>query len=210
MSGITGTQVETLYAMPASGAATTAAAATVISGTTAANPPYLLPPGFFNPQVGTTPGKSLLIKGGGWFTVGSTAVTTVFSVGINTTANTGPPAIIMGKTGTMTTLASQTDCAFMFEMWVTCTAQGVGSTAGSFNTVGKFEIGNANNAATGTWGTIGATSTATVYDYMICAPQTPVTFNTLTGYYIEVSNAWSATTGAPSMTLTNYYILGLN
>ena len=46
MSGLTGTQVECLYAMPASGAATTAAAATVISGTTAANPPYRCPAGF--------------------------------------------------------------------------------------------------------------------------------------------------------------------
>jgi hypothetical protein len=198
--------------MPASGAATTAAAATVISGTTAANPPYLLPGGFFNPQTGTTPGKSLLIKGGGWFTVGSTAVTTAFTVGLNTVANSGPftSGIKLGNTGTMTTLASQTNCAFMFEMMVTLTAQGVGATAGTLNAVGKFEIGNANNAATATWGTTAATSTAQIYGYMIGAPQTAVQMNTLTAYYIEASNNWSVVTGAPTITLTNFYIFGIN
>lgn len=196
--------------MPASGVATVANVATVISGTTAANPPYLLPGGFFNAQTGTVPGKSMLIEGGGWFTVGSTAVTTIFTLGLNTAANTGPPAITLGKTGIMTTLASQTSCGFMFKMYLTCTAQGVGATAGTINCYGKFEIGNANNAATGTWGTTAATSTATVYDYMIGAPQTPVTFNTLTPYYIEACNTWSATTGAPTITLTNFFIFGLN
>ena len=210
MSGITGTQVELLYAMPASGAATTAATATVISGTTAANPPYMLPGGFFSPQTGTLPGKSLLIKGGGWFTVGSTAVTTVFQLGLNTTANTGAIAIPIGKTGTLTTLASQTDCEFLFEAWVTVTAQGVGATAGTANCIGKFEIGNANNAATGTFGTTAATSTAQIYGYMIGTVQTAITFNTLTGYYVECANTWSVTTGAPSITLTNFYIFGLN
>ncbi len=202
--------MECLYSMPASGAATTAAAATIISGTTAANPPYQLPGGFFSSQTGTAPGKSLYIKGGGWFSVGSTAVTTIFQVGLNTTAGTGTPAIVLGKTGTMTTLASQTNCEFMFEMWLTCTVQGVGATAASFNQIGQFSIGNANDAATGTWGTTAATSTATVYDYMIGTPQTAKTFNTLTGYYIEASNTWSVTTGAPTITLTNFYIFGLN
>jgi hypothetical protein len=110
----------------------------------------------------------------------------------------------------MTTLASQTSCEFVFEMWVTLTAQGVGATAASLNCIGEFGIGNANNAATGTWGTTAATSTATKYEYMIGTPQTAVTFNTLTSYYVEVSNTWNVTTGAPSITLTNYYIFGLN
>ena len=196
--------------MPASGAATTAAAATVISGTTAANPPYALPAGFFSPQVGTAPGKSLLIKGGGWFSVGSTAVTTAFQLGLNTTANTGAIAIPIGKTGTLTTLASQTDCEFLFEAWVTVTAQGVGATAATANCIGKFEIGNANNAATGTFGTTAATCTAQIYGYMIGTVQTAITFNTLTSYYVECSNTWSVTTGSPTMTLTNFFIFGLN
>lgn len=211
MSGLTGTQVECLYAMPASGAATTAAAATVISGTTAANPPYLLPGGFFNPQVGTTPGKSLFIKGGGWLTVGSTAVTDVFQVGLNTAAGTGTPAIVLAKTAAFTTLINWTTAAFSFEVWATLTAQGVGATAGTLNTFGSVSFGAANNLAVPTLGTMGISTTAALAStIMIGAPQTAVQFNTLTGYYVEVSNTWSATTGAPSVTLTNFYIFGLN
>jgi hypothetical protein len=203
--------MECLYAMPASGAATTAASATIISGTTAANPPYLLQGGFFNPQVGTVPGKSLLIKGGGWFTVGSTAVTDVFQIGLNTVAGTGTPAIVLAKTAAFTTLINWTTAAFDFEVLVTLTAQGVGATAGSLNTVGHLSMGAANNLDAPTLGTMGTSTTASLAStIMIGAPQTAVTFNTLTAYYIEVSNTWSVVTGAPSITLTNYYIFGIN
>jgi hypothetical protein len=209
MSFLTGTQVECLYSMPASGAATTAAAATVISGTTAANPPYGIPAGYFTMQEGTKPGKAIYIKGGGWFSVGSTAVTDIIQVGFNTTANTGAIAVPL-KTGTLTTLASQTNCEFMFEVWATMTAQGVGATATTVNAIGKFEIGNANNAATGTFGTTAATSTAQIYGYMIGTPQTALTFDNSVKQYVEVSNTWSVVTGAPTITLTNFYIFGLN
>lgn len=195
--------------MPASGAAVTAAAATIMSGASAANPPYAIPGGFFSSQTGTMPGKAILIKGGGWFTVGSTAVTNAFQVGFNTTANTAAIAVPL-KTGTITTLASQTDCEFDFEVWATCTAQGVGATATSVNAIGKINFGNANNAATGTLGTTAATSTAQIYGYMIGTPQTALTFNNLVPQYVEVSGTWSVTTGAPTITLTNFYIFGLN
>jgi hypothetical protein len=197
--------------MPASGAATTAAAATIISGTTAANPPYQLPGGFFNAQSGTAPGKSLLIKGGGWFTVGTTAVTDVFQVGLNTAAGTGTPAIVLAKTGAFTTLVSWTTAAFDFEVMVTLTAQGVGATAGTLNAVGSISLGAANNADAPTLGTMGTSTTASLASkIMMGTPQTAVQFNTLTGYYVEISNTWSVTTGSPSITLTNYYIFGIN
>ena len=210
MSFYTGTQVECLYAMPASGPAVTAAAATVMSGTTAINPPYALPLGFFQQQSGSGPGKSLLVKGGGWFTVGSTAVTTIFQIGLNSTAGTGTIALPFGKTGTMTTLASQSNCGFMFEVLVTSTSPGFGATTTALNAVGKFEIGNANNAATATWGTTSATSTAQIYGYMIGTPQTAVAPVPTTQYFVECSNTWSVTTGAPTITLTNFMIFGLN
>src|SRR5499427_3981881 len=120
MSFTTGTQMECLYAMPASGVAVTAAAATILSGTTAANPPYGLPPGFFGPPAATGPGKSLLIKGGGWYTVGSTAVTNIIKIGLNTTQNTAAIAVTLAATGAWTTVASQTNVAFDFEVLVTC------------------------------------------------------------------------------------------
>jgi len=211
VSFLTGTQVECLYAMPASGAATTAAAATIISGTTAANPAYLLPAGYFTPQSGTTPGKSLLLKGGGWFTIGGTAVTDVFQVGLNTAAGTGTPAIVLAKTGVFTTLINWTSAAFDFEVMVTATALGVGATAATANAVGSVSLGAANNADAPTLGTMGTSTTASLASkIMMGTPQTAATFNTLTAYYLEVSNTWNVTTGAPSITLTNFYVFGLN
>jgi hypothetical protein len=87
----------------------------------------------------------------------------------------------------------------------------VGATAGSLNTVGHLSMGAANNLDAPTLGTMGTSTTASLAStIMIGAPQTAVTFNTLTAYYIEVSNTWSVVTGAPSITLTNYYIFGIN
>jgi len=206
MSFFTGTQCELLYSMPASGSAVTAAASTVMSGSTAANPAYALPANFFSPQTGTTPGKALLIKGGGSWATPTAARTTNFQIALDTTAGT-LSAIVLGKTGTLTTVITTATGAFDFELQVTMTAQGVGATAGTLNTVGWVEFGIANNAATGTFGTYGANNASR---FMIGAPQTAVTFNTLTSYYVECFNQWDATTNSPTITLTNYTIYGLN
>ena len=205
MSFLTGTQCELLYSMPASGSAVTAAVITVMSGSTAANPAYALPANFFSPQTGTTPGKALLLKGGGSWATATAARTTAFTVGLDTTA--GTLGITLAKTGTLTTVVQATAAAFDFEVMVTMTAQGVGATAGTLNAVGWVEYGVANNAATGTFGTYSSNNASR---FMIGTPQTAVTFNTLTSYYLEVFNTWDATTNAPTTTLTNFYVFGLN
>ena len=207
MSFITGTQVECLYAMPASGTAVTAAAATIMSGTTAANPPYGLPAGFFAQAPGNGPGKSLLIKGGGWYTVGTTAVTDIIKIGLNTTQNTASIAVTLGATGAWTTVASQSNVEFEFELLVTCTAPGKAGTNGSFNSCGRMLIGQASNAANPTLQTVGAQWATPI---MIGAPQTAAAFDPTVTQYVEVSNQWSVTTGAPTATLTNFYVFGIN
>jgi hypothetical protein len=211
VSFITGTQVECLYSMPASGAAVTAAAATCLSGTTAANPPYLLPGGFFAPQSGTTPGKSILIKGGGTFSVGTSAVTDIFTVALDPTQNSTTSQIVLAKTGTFTTLVSWTTAAFDFEVMITATALGAAAGGGSFNCVGSLSLGAGNNLAAPTLGTMGTSTTASLASkVMIGAPNTPLAFTTATPYYLELWNTWSATTGSPTITLTNFYVFGLN
>ena len=205
MSFLTGTQAELLYSMPASGSAVTAAAITVMSGSTAANPGYLLPGGFFASQGGTVPGKALLLKGGGSWATPTAARTTVFTAGLDTTA--GTLGITLAKTGTLTTVITTATAAFDFEIMVTMTAQGVGATAGTLNAVGWVEYGIANNAATGTFGTYSANNASR---FLIGTPQTAVTFNPLTAYYLEVFNTWDAVTNAPTITLTNFYVYGLN
>ena len=207
MSFYTGTQVECLYAMPASGAAVTAAAATVMSGTTAANPPYALPLGFFQQQSGGGPGKSLLLKGGGWWTTATAARTTNFQIGLNSTAGTGTIALPFGKTGTITTVITTTQQNFDFEVLVTATSPGFGATTSALNCVGWVEFGQGNNAATGTIGTYGANNASR---FMIGTPQTAVAPVPTTQYFVECSNTWDATTNAPTITLTNFLIFGLN
>lgn len=207
MSGYTGTQTELLYAMPATGPTVTAAAATVMSGTTAANPPYAMPLDYFWQKSGGGAGKSMLIKGGGWYTIGGTAVTTVFQIGLNSTAGTGAIALPFGKTGTLTTVINVTSGIFGFEVLVTGTAPGFGSTAGSLNAFGWVEFGIGNNAATGTFGTY---SNNNASRFLIGTAQTAIAPVPSTQYYIECSNTWNVTTGAPTIVLTNYLIFGLN
>jgi hypothetical protein len=207
VSFITGTQMECLYAMPASGTAVTAAAATIMSGTTAANPPYGLPAGFFSQSPGNGPGKSLLIKGGGWYTVGTTAVTNIIKIGLNTTQNTAAIAVTLGATGAWTTVISQSNVEFSFEVLVTCTAPGKAGTNGSYNCMGTLLIGQANNAANPTLQTVGAQWATPI---MIGAPQTAAAFDPTVIQYVEVSGQWSVTTGSPTQTLTNFYVFGIN
>jgi hypothetical protein len=208
MSFYTGTQCELLYAMPASGVAVTAAAATVMSGTTAANPPYALPLGFFNQQSAGGAGKSLLIKGGGWWSTPTAARTTTFRIGLNSTAGTGTMPILFGTTGTLTTVITTSASAiFNFEVIATATSPGFGATAAAVNAFGWVEYGIGNNAATGTFGTYSSNNASR---FLIGTAQTAVAPVPSTQYYVECSNAWDATTNAPTITLTNFLIFGLN
>jgi hypothetical protein len=208
MSFITGTQVECLYAMPASGAAVTAVAATTASGTTAANPAYALPLGFFNQQSGGGPGKSLLIKGGGWWSTPTAARTLIFQIGLNSTVNTGAIALPLGKTGNIVTvITSSASAIWNFEVLVTCTAPGQAGTAASLNAFGWVEYGLGNNAAAGTVGTYTSNNASR---FLIGTAQTAIAPIPTTQYYVECSNQWDATTNAPTITLTNFLILGLN
>jgi len=195
LSGFTGTQAELLYAMPASGAAVTAAATTVMSAAnTTTFPAYSLPagPNGFFPAAG----KSLLIKGGGWFTTSSTAMTQTISIGFDTTA--GTLSALKCATGAFTPTASVTNGAFEFEIMATITALGASA---NLNAVGHLLWGTGNNAAT-----------ASPQLFMIGAPNAGVALANpwTTTYYVEAFSAWSLTTGAPTVTLTNFMVFGLN
>jgi hypothetical protein len=206
MTFFTGNQVECLYAMPASGAATTAAVATVMSGTTAANPAYQLPTGFFSQQMGSGASRSLLIKGGGWWQTPTATRTTNFQIGLNTTVNTGAIALLFGKTGTLTTVITTNQQNWCFEVLVTCTTPGQSATAGTLNAVGWVEYGNGNNVAAGTIGTYTSNNASR---FLIGTPQTGVAWVPTTPYWLECSNTWDATTNAPTITLTNFMIFGI-
>lgn len=206
MSFLYGTQVECLYSMPSAATAVVAAAQTILSKSSA-NAPYVLPANFFAQTSGNGAGKALILKGGGYFTVGTTAVTDIFQVAFDNTPGTF--STIIAETGTFTTLASIANGAFVFEVMITAQVMG---TSGTLSAVGELKFGAANNAFAGTIGTIGTSSTTlSALPIMIGAPNAAVTaFNTQQSYAVELWNTWSVTTGAPSITLTNFYVFGLN
>jgi hypothetical protein len=196
MSFLTGTQTELLYSMPAAATAATAAATTVMTASNATTfPAYQLPAGFFGPNGGI--GRSLLIKAGGWFTTSSTGMTQTISASLDAAAGT-QSGQILGSTGAFTPTASITDGVWTLELMVTCASIGV-STSATLNSVGSLLWGTGNNAAT-----------ATAVTLMMGAPQTPVTFNSTSAYYVELFEHWSVTTGAPTITCTNFMIFGCN
>jgi hypothetical protein len=205
MSFYTGTQTELLYAMPGSGGAVTTSQ-TLLSLNSTSGIPYQLPGGYFTQQSGTGTGKSLLIKGGGNFTTSSTSNTLLLAIGIDSTAGT---LNALAQTGAFIPAVSVTNGAFEFECLVTC--QLLGSGAGTkLAAVGHLFIGAANNTAVPTFtsGSGGGTGGAGVV--MIGAPQTAVAITNSAPYFIEVFATWSATTGSPTITMTNFLVFGLN
>lgn len=194
MSFYTGTQVELLYCQPANGTAVTAAAQTVMTGTPAAsNPPFQLPAFFFPSGQGGI-GKHLRIVAGGFFTVGSTAVTQTIELSFDTTAGTHGTAV--AKTGAFTTTANVTNGAWYLDLGITC--QQVGTTM-NLNALGEITWGTGNNAAT-----------VANAGYMMGAPNTSIALNNATAYYPELWSTWSVTTGAPTITCTQFNIYGCN
>jgi hypothetical protein len=206
VSFYTGTQCELLYAMPASAPAVTNTATTgILSANSTTILPYQLPAAYFTQQSGTGTGKSLLLKGGGFFTVGAAADTLTMAIYMDTTG--GTQLTIMAQSGAITPVVSITNGCFEFEVLVTCSALGSGANS-KLNAVGHIFWGPGNNAAAPTFASNGATSAAGVT--MIGAPQTGVTITNTNAYYIDVYAWWSATTNSPSLTMSNFLIFGLN
>ena len=200
MSFLTGTQAELLYAMPQSGAAVTGTASSgsaaggplLAGGIANTFPAFQLPAYFFPDTYGVS--RSVIIEGGGSFTIGTAAPTMKFSVYLDTAI--GGVSTLLCATGAFTTTASVSG-NWLFRILVTCT--GVG-TSGTLNTTGLLH-----------WGTTGLTTTVGVPGYTMGAgTTTPITFNNSSAYYIEPYAFFSATTNSPTMSMLNFFVWGLN
>ena len=163
----------------------------------ASNPPYQIPAGFFGPGNGGGLGKAIHVTGGGFFSIGTSAVTFVLDISFDSTISTH--GISMWKTGAFTTTASVTNGAFYFDLYGHLSTLGNGATASALTTVGSLDWGTGNNAAT-----------AANAGYMMGAPNAPVGFNAAVPQWVDVWGTWSATTGSPTITLTNLCVWGLN
>ena len=212
MSFFTGTQCELLYAMPGSGTAATGTTVTTQllaqNSTTAPGLAYAIPGNFFSQQSGGGPGKSLLLKGGGFWSTGSTSVTLTLSWYMDTAAGNTSGGTLLAATGAFTTAISITSGAWDFEILVTCSALASGAHT-NLNAVGHVNIGTGNNAAVATFSSSNAASNA-CGTVMIGAPNSGALITSSTAYYIDPFASWSTTTGGPTITMSNFMIFGLN
>jgi hypothetical protein len=124
---------------------------------------------------------------------------------MDTTA--GTYGTLLAATGATTPVVSITNGAWEFEILVTCVALGSGANS-KLNAVGHVFWGPGNNASAPTFASAGATSSAGVV--MVGAPQSGVTITNTNAYYLESYASWSATTGSPTITMTNFMVFGLN
>ncbi len=192
---------ELLYAMPAIGGAVTG---TLTTGSAAGGPdlgltafPAEIPHNYFGKV-----GKSIMIEGGGFFTTGATTSPTLkFGIGVNTTIGGNTAAgNILCSTGAFATIASVTDGVFNFRVLVTCAVLG---SAGTLNAAGRLDFGSKT-----------IVSSTGVPSYLMSpgATSTPFSFSTnqTTPVYIEPFCYWSTTSLSPSITMTNFFMWGLN
>jgi hypothetical protein len=214
MSFLTGTQTELLYSMPASASAMATATAggqiMSMNASTAGQQPFQLPLNFFPNTYGV--GKTIILEGGGWYTTSSTANTLILSFYLDSTISTKGTVLastggtIATPTGGPTLNVSTTDGGWYFRIMATCTAIGAGTSA-TLNASGFAMFGLANNGAAPVQSAYAATAGMTV---MMGTPQTGVVFNNATPYWLELWGAWSATTGSPTITMTNFLVWGCN
>ena len=200
MSFYTGTQVELLYCQPANGTAVTAAAQTVLTGMPAAsNPPYQLPAYFFpSGQAGI--GKHLRITAGGFFSTG-TITTLTYACALSFDTTKGTHGTDVAKTGavpvnTTPAMTSITNGAWYLDCLITC--QQVGTTM-NLNALGTLDLGAANNA-----------TTTVNLGLMIGAPNSSIALDNSVAYFPELWWTWSVTTGAPTVTCSQFNIYGCN
>lgn len=194
MSGITGTQTELLYSLPAPVTKNTYTTQAVISALAASAPVARVPGGFF--QENPNPiGRSLYLKALGTIANAATGYTFSPALGLDSTA--GTPA----NTTTIyaaTAPTASTTCLWDMEAWITCTA--FGETAGM-----TWQV---NGAWHQTPGASGVALSAAALESQFNATVTGLTPSTT--YYVELCGTWSSSSASATTTVQQLLLWGLN
>ena len=198
MSFITGTQVETLFSLPAAVTKNTYTTIATITGVAGTNPVCAIPAGWLLNDSPNPVSRACYLRAFG--TIGVTATPTfVMSLGMNNTANavatptpfglytaaTGGTAIINGTTWTL-------------EAWFTCTAYATSTSTWQVN-------GNVvhNNTASG--GALSSGSFRQDFNTTFSASLDP-----RNATYVELFGTWSASSASNTTTVQQMFLLGLN
>jgi hypothetical protein len=193
VSGITGTQAELLYSLPAAVTKNTYTTIAPISALAATAPVAKIPGGYFSENPNPL-GRCLYLKALG--TIANTAAATFFpSLALDTTAGTAlaPIAIYTAVAPTAAVTAN-----WEMEAWITC--QAFGETAGmTLQVNGKWAQTAVATGGVATTGLLNAQFSATL------TALTPATT-----YWVELFGTWNASSASNTTTLQGMFLFGLN
>jgi hypothetical protein len=197
MSGITGTQCELLYALPAPVTKNTYTTQACMSALAASAPVAKIPGGFF--QENPNPiSRSLHLFAMG--TIANTSAATFSpAIALDTTAGTALNPITIYTTIAPT---ASTTTLWTLETWITCTA--FGETAGMTLQVN----GVWTQTTTATGGALTSSASAGWAPAMFDSSVTSLT--PATTYYVELFGTWSASSASNTTTLQQMFLFGLN
>lgn len=207
MSFLTATNTELIYDMEATGPDVgSSTSATIISAGTAqgSNPPAYIPPLYSIWQPSTVVGKGFRVVIAGTFDVSSGTNGITFQYGLNTTAGTAPPALILAKTGSIN-WANVTAGGWyaQFDVVIISAGQSSGQVV-SAQVNGFISQGAANNAATAaaTAYQLGGTTSSG------SAAATVTTWSPVSAYYWEATATIAA--AGTHFQCTQHQVFGLN
>lgn len=192
MSGLTGTQTELLYTLPAAVTKNTYTTEAAFSGVAGTNTVCSLPPGYFLSDNPNPVGRSLRLEAMG--TIGNTAAATlVVNLGLDTTAGTKA-----NSTAVMTATAPPVAAGapFFLEAWYTCTA---------------FATSTMTLQVTGRWGMLASNGGAASASALATGFSGSITgLDPRVQFYLELFGTWSASNAANTTTLQQMFLWGLN
>jgi hypothetical protein len=193
MSFLTGTQVETLYTLPAAVTKNTYTTEAVFSALAASAPLPTIPAGFFG-AVPNGVGRSLWLHGEG--TIATTAAATfAVNLGLDTTAGTKANAVgVMAATAPVAAITAP----FHLDAYITC--QAVGTTGGmTLQVNGRWTMEGVASGGAASAGALNAGFAATVTGLLDTQ-----------AYFLELFGTWSASAAGNTTTLQQLLLFGLN
>jgi hypothetical protein len=193
MSFYTGTQAETLYALPAAVTKNTYTTEAVFSALAASAPLPTIPAGYFG-SVPNGVGRSLYLHAEG-IIANTAGATFAVNLGLDTAGGTkANPVAVMAATAPVASVTAP----FHLDVWYTC--QAVGTTGGmTLQVNGRWVM-----EAVATGGVASALSLGVGFQASLTG------LLDTTQYFIELFGTWSASSASNTTTLHQMQLFGLN
>jgi hypothetical protein len=193
MSGITGTQAELLYAMPATVTKNTYTTQAALSGVLGTNTVCKLPGGWLLDNNPNPIGRGLMLEC--WGTIATTsAATFALALGLDPTAGTIANSIVANTAYTPTAAVT---APWHFQAYYTCSAFATSTATFQVNGSIRYQSVATGGAPTTTAQEAGFSGTQAGFDPRI-------------DNYIELFGTWSASAAGNTTSLQQMFLWGLN